>query len=93
MARTGYYRKSLKSEHWHNIRRDVLERDNNQCQMCGVRRSPFSPLQIHHYHYATLGRERVSDLVALCVPCHKIADKERITHPHKRYKYEKQKGE
>jgi len=29
------------------------------------------------------------DLVALCKGCHKIADKERITNPTKRYRYDK----
>ena len=35
------------------------------CQRCGARAT-----DAHHRHYRTLGRERDSDLEALCADCH-----------------------
>lgn len=35
---------------------------------------------MHHLTYDRLGNEQDSDLQALCKPCHKIADQERVAH-------------
>lgn len=83
------YKARFKRGDWQLLRGRVMWRDEFRCQICGEQNRHGIGLQIHHYHYATFGRESLDDLVTLCVQCHKKADKERITHPHLRYKYER----
>jgi 5-methylcytosine-specific restriction endonuclease McrA len=63
------YREYLKSEHWQEIRKEKLKEAGYKCESCGAKES----LDIHHRHYRTLGHERMSDLQALCRPCHRKA--------------------
>lgn len=90
MRMMANYSAYMQSETWRLKRGIVIRVCNYQCQMCGVRHDFRNRLQVHHYHYKNLGNEPIEDLVALCKRCHKIADKERLTHPEKRYKYERQ---
>lgn len=84
------YKARFKRDDWKKLRNLVMLRDGFQCQMCGFQSSEQGyNLQIHHYHYATFGRETLEDLVTLCAQCHPKADKERIIKPHVRYKYER----
>ena len=50
-----------------NVRKEVLERDNNQCIICGANHG----LQIAHYiSRARLGRGIPQNLVVMCASCH-----------------------
>ena len=77
------YRKYLKSDKWHRIRKKVIERDNHTCQSC---RDKNCVLQVHHIVYNNLimdGKD-ISHLITLCVNCHQkvesIAKKYIDTH-------------
>jgi len=56
----------LLSTKWQLLRREVLARDNYQCQSC---HSTYD-LSVHHLHYESLGNESPDHLVTLCQPCH-----------------------
>lgn len=59
------YRRYLVSAHWKDISRRVRMRDDYTCQDCGA-----DGWVVHHLTYERLGRERMSDLVTLCMGCH-----------------------
>lgn len=51
------------------VRREVLDRDNEQCQLCGT--SGANRLQLHHVIYRSHGgRHDEENLVTLCWRCH-----------------------
>ena len=54
-------------------RRFVLYRAQGSCDRCGSK----GPLQVHHITYDRLYDEKPEDLEALCLKCHKKADKQR----------------
>ncbi len=62
----SFYHQYLNSRTWRLLRREVLKRDDNQCQTC----CSTEDLQVHHKHYNNLGHEDMKDLIVLCVPCH-----------------------
>lgn len=62
------YKKYMNSSQWQAKRRQALERTNNTCEECGIRRN--SGLHVHHLSYANLGHEDPLDLQVLCEPCH-----------------------
>lgn len=49
--------------------RAVRQRAAGCCEGCSARR----PLELHHLHYETEGRETEHDLVAYCRECHRLA--------------------
>ena len=68
----------LPSHLWGPVRRNVLKRDEFQCQGCG-RPQPERPgapgrLEVHHIIPLYKGGEpyEMSNLVALCPGCHKL---------------------
>lgn len=70
------YRAYLHSPEWQARRHATLKAAGLKCQMCGT--PAFgSGLDVHHRTYQNLGCEPLSDLVALCRPCHERADIER----------------
>lgn len=68
------YHTYIASDAWAEFRLAVLEAYSYQCAHCGA---VGVPLQVHHFHYVTLGWEDFDDVVALCVPCHEVADARR----------------
>lgn len=69
------YNQYLRSQQWYDIRKRVLERDNNICQACLRNKAS----QVHHLSYELydqLGRSAAFELVAICYQCHKAI------HPH-----------
>ena len=57
----------LKSKLWKQIRKRILERDENLCRECGVKAE-----HVHHLSYGPLvmlGKDD-SKLISLCIPCH-----------------------
>lgn len=65
-GRPADYGKYLKSAHWLELRARVLRERGQRCEGCGVR----WPLNVHHLTYASLGSERMQELVVLCRACH-----------------------
>ena len=59
------YQEYLKSEHWQAFRLTVLEFWSNRCCLCCT----VNP-EVHHRHYNSLGRETLTDCIALCRLCH-----------------------
>jgi 5-methylcytosine-specific restriction endonuclease McrA len=51
------------------LRDNRLVLAGNRCEECGSVEHP----QLHHLHYATLGDERLRDVVILCDACHAFA--------------------
>lgn len=74
------YRCYLASEHWRNIRDEVLVRDRWACQDCKATKY----LAVHHLTYERLGHERLSDLETLCRSCHYQRHFEGFDEPPKR---------
>jgi 5-methylcytosine-specific restriction endonuclease McrA len=66
---TETYIDYLKTDHWHQLRRFVLERDRYTCQRCGASNRV---LHVHHLVYRGWYNELASDLVTLCALCHAI---------------------
>lgn len=63
-----FYHKYLKSPQWAAKRELYFSRFGRYCKACGT---AYGPIQLHHMTYDRLGRERLSDLVALCSKCHR----------------------
>jgi len=61
------YAAYLQSAHWRNTRNSALALAGYRCTRCGA----TSPLEVHHRHYLTVGRENIkTDLCVLCSNCH-----------------------
>lgn len=75
-------RASILYEQW---RKDVLNRDNRTCQMCGA----TDDLHVHHIKsyakYPDL-RTDVANGVTLCYPCHQTQHKNHVVPPQKKAK-------
>lgn len=65
--RLPVYRTYLASEAWALLCERVRARDKQTCQKCEW---AGGALDVHHLTYDRATRERLSDLVALCRPCH-----------------------
>lgn len=60
-----------------SVRRQVLERDNRQCQVCGTSRENY--LQLHHVVYRSHGGSHEEwNLVTLCAKHHDAVHQGRI---------------
>lgn len=65
--RTMPYKEYLQTEHWRNLRGQMLKRAKFHCQLCN--RGDIS-LHVHHRTYERRGNEQLSDLIVLCATCH-----------------------
>ena len=65
------YKQYLLSEKWEGKREIVLQMAAFKCQLCSKTESQSGGLQIHHNTYDRIGKELLSDLIALCPTCHK----------------------
>lgn len=63
-----FYNWYLKSPKWAAKREAYFNAFGKFCRACG---KTVGPIQLHHMTYERLGRERMSDLVALCRDCHR----------------------
>jgi hypothetical protein len=65
------YKEYLESIEW-KIKADYIKQERGfRCQMCNIS-GYVMPLHVHHNTYERLGHEKGSDLIVLCVDCHKI---------------------
>ena len=76
----GGAERNLRNQHaWHKKAKEIKLRANNLCELCrenGV--YVYDNLEVHHIHKVTDSPERLlddSNLICLCVECHKKADK------------------
>lgn len=60
------YAEYLQTDHWQSIRAAALRRARWRCQLCNRATS----LDVHHRTYERRGCELLSDVIALCRPCH-----------------------
>ena len=67
-AARAKYQKYLQSDMWQQKRASVLKLAGYTCRRCGARAT-----EVHHETYKRLYKERLSDLTALCGPCHRKA--------------------
>ena len=58
----------LKTTEWQIIRKEVLRRAKNRCQICNA----TDNLHVHHRTYENKGDEDLADLTVLCSDCHQI---------------------
>lgn len=63
----GTYKEYLDSPAWEMKRDDVIKRNGGQC-VCSAQAT-----EVHHKTYNNIGKEPLSDLVALCQECHERA--------------------
>ena len=68
------YAEHLRSSYWSQLKQKVLKRRGHKCEQC---QSSDKPLDLHHQHYRTFGRERQKDVLLLCRECHHREDVER----------------
>lgn len=71
MTHSVEYLAVLESDRWKAM--SEARRKNDFCEVCKTRRYT-GPLQLHHLHYWTLGREEREDTIVACERCHKTAD-------------------
>ena len=69
----GTYEEYRKSPAWKVKRDAVIQRDGGQC-ICGDQAT-----EVHHKTYDNIGKEILSDLVALCEECHKRSHQSRVS--------------
>ena len=64
------YKRYLRTQHWQQLRQEVLRRANGYCEKCGYQ--PWKPngLQVHPLTYSTFGNEKLDNLIAVCPRCH-----------------------
>lgn len=59
------YQKYLKTRHWQKTRKQAMRKARGRCKKCGK-----AARDIHHKTYKRVGKEKQSDLMALCRECH-----------------------
>ncbi len=60
------YKKYIKTKKWKTIAKEVKERANNKCEICGSERK----LVTHHHNYVNVYNETHDDLLCVCNRCH-----------------------
>jgi hypothetical protein len=68
------YAAHIRSPYWAELKRKVIARRGHKCEPCG---KEDVPLDLHHLHYKTFGRERQKDVRLCCRECHQTEDAER----------------
>ena len=69
-------RNKYRGEYWNEVRKEILNRDNFECQNCGVEEN----LQVHHKipfdeFESSEEANELSNLVTLCLSCHMKAER------------------
>jgi 5-methylcytosine-specific restriction endonuclease McrA len=65
--RSKFYTCYLASPKWQHTRASAIVAAGGACADCGTQRRL---LDVHHLTYRRLGHEHLSDLTAVCRPCH-----------------------
>jgi hypothetical protein len=61
------YNEYLATPEWDMTRKKAMRRERFTCQFCGEK---GVELNVHHANYERRGREKATDLLVLCKPCH-----------------------
>lgn len=72
------YKEKLKDPRWIRRRREIMERDNHRCMICGESSTLFN---VHHLRYkkgAEPWEYGDTELVTLCEDCHKMVHDNKI---------------
>lgn len=69
--RSEKYNRYLKSKEWRELKAYLISKRGLKCEICGAKKFFFRQVHIHHITYARLFNELPSDLLILCVGCHK----------------------
>jgi hypothetical protein len=74
MANQWYRTTYCRSDHWRAFSREQLHA-RPFCEVCHAAKA----VELHHWHYrdagvSILGREKPSDVIAICRPCHELAE-------------------
>lgn len=56
------------SQRWWKLKDKVKDRCGGRCEFCQLRRGD----QLHHRRYATVGCERMQDVMLVCDLCHRV---------------------
>ena len=70
----------LKTPYWLDLRRRMIHKAGNQCQVC-KKSGVGAVLNVHHRSYDRLGEELPSDLMVLCRECHSTHHGKLIQEP------------
>jgi len=77
----GDTKQFYRSKEWRNKRKDIIKRDNNECQEC-KRNGKFSKAEcVHHIEHL---KDRIdlaltdSNLISLCYTCHNEVHPEKL---------------
>jgi 5-methylcytosine-specific restriction endonuclease McrA len=62
------YYKYISSKAWRRKREEAFNHHGRKCQRC----RSIAKLRVHHKHYRSLGREKMTDLEILCDDCHSL---------------------
>ena len=74
---TERYITYIKSPQWAAKRARYWAKYGRSCKVCGLSGDVEGViLHVHHLTYERFGRERMEDLIGLCVPCHRKAHKQ-----------------
>ena len=62
----------MQSKLWESVRSEAISIAHNRCRICGTTQGRKT---VHHSYYQTMGmKDERNAVIALCEPCHKIAD-------------------
>lgn len=68
------YKSYLRSPEWREKRKEFLEDENYECEICGEKAT-----QVHHLNYDCLGEEEREDVEVCCGNCHEDKEIEKGT--------------
>ncbi len=64
------YKEYLNSGEWKYKKSQKLKQANFKCDGCN---ESAGAMEVHHLTYDRIGQELLTDLVAYCIECHKVA--------------------
>ena len=79
--RSGNTKKFYKSKEWRKKRKEIIRRDNKECQKCKDRGSYHKAETVHHIKYLKDHPELAlvdSNLISLCNTCHNEEHPEKL---------------
>ena len=66
-TRQRNYKSYLGSPRWKAKRDNIMKTSGGKCRVCGA-----PATEVHHVNYQRRGKERLTDLTALCRECHEL---------------------
>ena len=66
-TRQRNYKSYLGLPRWKAKRETIMKKSGGKCRICGA-----PATEVHHVNYERRGKERLTDLTALCRECHEL---------------------